>query len=164
MVLAGTEVDIKANGELDYSDSILQTLDIVVASVHSSLNQNKEEMTDRIIKAIENENVDIIGHPTGRIIHRRYEVKLDFDKVFSAAKKHNKFLEINANIERLDLNDVHIKDAIDKGVKLVINTDAHSVDSLDYIKLGIGQSRRGWAKKSDIINTLSYNEFKKILN
>ncbi|MBU2639280.1 MAG: DNA polymerase/3'-5' exonuclease PolX [Nanoarchaeota archaeon] len=162
-ILSGSEVDIKADGSLDYKDNILKKLDIVIASIHSGFSQSKEKITNRVINAIENENVDVIGHLTGRLINRREPYKINLDEVFKAAKKNNKLIEINSQPDRLDLRDVHIREAIENGVKLVINTDAHSVDSLRLIKLGIGQARRGWAKKSDIINTKSYEEFKKYL-
>ena len=162
-ILSGSEVDIKADGSLDYEDNILKKLDVVIASIHSSFNQSREKITSRVVNAIENKNVDIIGHLTGRLINRRQPYKINLDDVFKAAKKNNKLIEINAQPDRLDLKDIYIREAIERGVKLVINTDAHSTDSLKLIKLGIGQARRGWARKADIVNALSYEEFKKYL-
>ncbi|MBS3156951.1 DNA polymerase/3'-5' exonuclease PolX [Candidatus Woesearchaeota archaeon] len=162
-ILAGSEVDIMANGELDYDNKILKKLDIVVASIHSGFNQSEEKITSRIVNAIENENVNIIGHPTGRLINRREGYKINLDAVYKAAKKNNKLLEINSQSDRLDLNWGNIKEAIDKGVKLAINTDAHSAETLWYMKLGVGQARKGWCKKSDIVNTLTFKELKKII-
>src|SRR3989344_2870127 len=144
-------------------NKILKKLDIVVASIHSGFNQSEEKITSRIVNAIENENVNIIGHPTGRLINRREGYKINLDAVYKAAKKNNKLLEINSQSDRLDLNWGNIKEAIDKGVKLAINTDAHSAETLWYMKLGVGQARKGWCKKSDIVNTLTFKELKKII-
>jgi DNA polymerase (family 10) len=144
----------------------LKKLDIVVASVHSGFKSTKEAMTRRIIKAIENPLVDILGHPTGRKINERPAYGLDFPKIFRAAKENNVCLEVNSQPSRLDLNDVNIRSAVDSNVKLVINTDSHSVDQMRFIELGVAQARRGWAEKKDILNTLSLKElpkyFKKI--
>jgi DNA polymerase (family 10) len=112
----------------------------------------KEEMTERIIRAMKNPNVDIISHPTGRLIQKRGEYEIDFDKILRVAKETGTILEINSYPERLDLNDINIKKAKEMGVKMVINTDAHHVDQMRFIELGIAQARRGWAEKEDIIN------------
>ena len=146
------------NGSLDIKDEVLQKLDYVIAGVHSSMKMAKQEMTKRIIKAMENSNVDIISHPTGRLIGRRDEFQMDFDKILEVAKKTGTILEINSNPMRLDLNGFNIRRAKAQGVKMIINTDSHKKEQLDLIEYGIGQAHRGWAEKSDIINTLSVEE------
>lgn len=160
-ILTGTEVDIVEDGSLAFSDDLLKKLDIVVASVHTNLDMAKEAMTKRILKAIENPLVDIIGHPTGRKINEREGYAVDFQKIFRAAKENNVCLEINSQPSRLDLNDVNIRSAVESNVKLVINTDAHSVDQMRFLELGVAQARRGWAEKKDILNTLSLKELPK---
>jgi len=159
-VLAGSEVDILGDGSLDFSDNMLKKLDFVIGAVHSGF---KKDNTKRILKAMENKNVDIIAHPTGRLINKRKEYKLDFDEILRVAKETNKILEINAHQERLDLRDELIRKAVEKNVKLIINTDAHNLNDLRFMKLGIGQARRGWAKKSDIVNTNNLEGLKRIL-
>lgn len=167
-VLKGTECDILKDGGLDLSDDILEKLDIVGASVHSYFNLSKEEQTKRIIKAMENKNVDIIFHPTGRIINQREGLKLDIEAIIKTAKKTGAALEINAYPDRLDLKDEYIRKCVISGVRLSISSDAHSVDHLPYLEWGIAQARRGWAQKTDIINAwpiermLKYLKNKKI--
>ncbi len=162
-VLNGVEVNIQSDGTLDIKDEVLQDLDIVVASIHSGFRQSKEKLTNRIISAMENENVNIIAHPTGRKIKERKAYELDLEKIFETSKETNTFLEINSYPVRLDLNDINVKHVIEAGCKLAINTDSHSTEHLKYIKLGIATARRGWAKKEDIINTLPLSKLKKIL-
>ncbi len=162
-ILHGVEVNITAEGSLDMSNKVLKNLDVVVASIHSGFKNSKEKITYRMIKAMENENVDIIAHPTGRLITKRESYEIDIDEVFEVAKKTNTVLEINSYPERMDLRDVHIRSAIKSGVKLVINTDAHNTDQLHFIKLGIGTARRGWAKKGDIINTRNLKDMLRML-
>ncbi len=157
-ILKGVEVNIRKDGTLDISDKVLAKLDIVLASVHSNFKMPREEMTKRICRAMENPNVDIISHPTARVIQRREGYQVDFEELFKCAKKTGTVLEINAYLNRLDLNDVHIKKAIEAGVKLSIGTDSHSKNQLHNIELGVAQARRGWAKKKDIINIMSYEE------
>lgn len=157
-ILKGIEVNILANGNLDLPDEILKKFDIVVASLHSSLDAPKEKITERLIKATENPNIDIIGHPSGRMINQRPESNLDWPKVFAATKKYHKILEINASPFRLDLKDVYIREAIKNGVKLSIGTDAHSLAELKNLRFGVSQARRGWAEKSDIVNCLTADE------
>ena len=154
-ILQGTEVNITDYGDLDMKDSVLKDFDIVVASIHSGFKNPKEKITKRMVKAMENENVDIIAHPTGRLITKRESYDIDLDEVFDAAKRTNTIMEINSYPERMDLRDSHVRAAIKAGVKLVISTDAHNTDQLHFIKLGIGTARRGWATKDDIINTKS---------
>ncbi len=162
-ILQGVEVNITADGSLDMSDKVLKRLDIVIAAIHSGFKNPKEKMTRRMVKAMENENVDIIAHPTGRLITKREAYEIDLDAVFDAAKKTNTVLEINAYPERMDLKDIHVKAAVKAGVKLAINTDAHNADQLHFMKLGIGTARRGWATKKDVINTRSLKEMLKML-
>lgn len=152
-ILQGVEVNIKDDGTLDMPDKVLKQFDIVVASIHSGFKNPKEKITKRMIKAMENENVDIIAHPTGRLITKRESYDIDLETVFDAAKKTGTVMEINSYPERMDLRDIHVRAAVKAGVKLVISTDAHNTDQLHFIKLGIGTARRGWAKKNDIINT-----------
>jgi len=162
-ILKGAEVDILADGSLDYSDAQLKKLDIVIAAVHSKFKSTEAEMTKRILKALENRHVKILAHPTGRLINTRKPYAVNLSKVFDSCKANNVWPEIDAFPSRLDLNDAHTKDAIEKGVKLVIDTDSHSTDQLRYIEFGIATARRGWARKKDIINTLSWKKFEKLL-
>jgi DNA polymerase (family 10) len=159
-ILKGAEVNILNDGALDIKDEALQKLDYVIAGVHTNFKMEKGEMTERIIRAIKNPNVDIISHPTGRILKRRDEYNCDFDEILRAAKKYNVAMEINSNMYRMDLNDQNIKKAKEAGVKMIINTDSHSTEGLKSMEQGISQARRGWAKKEDIINT---NSLKKLL-
>jgi DNA polymerase (family 10) len=162
-IFTGLEVDIKANGKLDIPDNILAELDVVVASVHSSMNQNEEQMTRRIIAAIENPNVDIIAHPTGRLLGEREPVALNIEAIFRAAVANNTTLEINAMPSRLDLKDAHIYRARELGIKLVISTDTHQTDHLDFMRFGVGAARRGWCQAEDIVNTLPLKKFEDFL-
>ncbi len=153
-ILQGCEANILPDGKIDIKDEVLKKLDFVIAGVHSRFKMTKKEMTERIIRAMKNPNVDIISHPTGRLIQKRDEYQIDFEKILKVAKETGTILEINSYPERLDLNDINIKKAKEMGVKMVINTDAHHVDQMRFIEYGIGQARRGWAEKKDIINTL----------
>src|SRR3989338_6940412 len=162
-LLQGGEVNIKDDGSLDLRDNVLKQLDIVLASIHSGFKNPKEKMTARIIKAMENEHVDIIAHPTGRLLNQRPAYEMDFENILEKARQTNTILEINAYPERLDLNDVHVKSAIKSKVKLSIGTDAHEVNELRYYRLGIATARRGWAEKKDIINTYSVKDMLKLL-
>ncbi len=162
-IFKGAEVDILADGTLDYHDNVLKNLDIVVASIHSRFKSSKEEMTKRILKAMDNPNVKILGHPTGRLINERLPYQVDVDAVFKKAKEKRIALEINAFPSRLDLSDSLSKKAVEMGVKLVISTDSHSTEHLRFMELGIAQARRGWAESKDVLNTLSLNKFKKFM-
>lgn len=162
-ILRGAEVNILADGKLDMKDSVLKELDVVVASVHGGFRQNKKKMTARIISAMENEHVHIIGHPTGRLIQRRKAYDLDFAKIFDASKRTGTVLEINSYPNRLDLKAENARYAIESGCKLVINTDAHSADHLRYIGLGIATARRGWVEKRHVLNTLPLKRLMKVL-
>jgi len=152
-ILQGCECNILNDGSIDIDDKVLARLDYVIAGVHSSFKIEKEKMTERIIKAMKNPNVDIISHPTGRLILRRDEYQIDFDRILKVARGTGTILEINSYPERLDLKDVNIRKAKEAGVKMVINTDSHQKDQMRYIEYGIAQARRGWAEKEDIINT-----------
>ncbi|OGP16470.1 MAG: hypothetical protein A2V21_300715 [Deltaproteobacteria bacterium GWC2_55_46] len=163
MVLKGTEVDIRADGTLDHPESVLKKLDCVVASVHSSFGMGLDEMTARVIKAIRTGLVNILGHPTGRLIGEREPYQLDMEKVMDEAKKHDVSLELNAYPDRLDLNDVHCLLAKQKGVMVAISTDAHSIHHLDNINYGVHTARRGWLEKKDVLNTKSLKELLKVL-
>jgi DNA polymerase (family 10) len=151
--LQGAEVEIRADGQLDYPDEILSSLDIVVASLHTSLRQPRERVTERMLAAVRNPNVDIIGHPTGRLIPNREGADLDMEAVLAAARDSGVALEINANPERLDLEDALVRRALALGCTLSINTDAHAPDNFDLAEYGIATARRGWATAQSVINT-----------
>ncbi|TSC95123.1 MAG: DNA polymerase (family X) [Parcubacteria group bacterium Licking1014_1] len=160
-ILHGCEANIMNDGSIDIEDEVLEKLDYVIAGIHSNMKMDKEQMTLRMIKAAQNRNVDIISHPTGRLIGRRDEYQLDFNKVLEVAKETGTILEINSWPERLDLKDVYIKMAKKIGIKMIINTDAHEKSQMQLMEFGISQARRGWAKKKDIINTQSVEELLK---
>ncbi len=159
VVLHGSEVDIKADGSLDFDDDVLAQLDWVVASPHVALRQEKDAYTARLVKAIANPHVDCIGHPTGRLISRREPAKLDIDAIIAAAAQHNTALELNANPERLDLDALYIKLAVEQGVLISINTDAHDDWMMDLRDYGVNNGRRGWLTADTVINTWSYDVF-----
>lgn len=151
-ILKGCEANIKNDGSIDIDDSALSQLDFVIAGVHSSHKLDKEAQTKRVLAAMANPNVDIISHPTGRLLKKRESIELDMEKVFAAAAKTGTILEINSQPMRLDLNDHNIRRAKDYGIKMVINTDVHVIEHMHYAEYGIAQARRGWATKEDIIN------------
>ena len=153
-VLMGAEVDIKADGSLDYPDDLLERIDVVIASVHMAQQQNERAITGRLISAIENENVDIIGHPTGRIINQREPSEIDFPAVLEAAARTGTALEINAHPSRLDLNDVNARAAKEMGVRMCINSDAHDAGQLQNMKYGVNVARRAWLEKEDLLNAM----------
>ena len=162
-VLCGTECDIKPDGSLDYSDKVLKLFDFVYAGVHSTFKMTREEMTKRVTKAMENEHVDFLAHPTCRLIGRREPFDLDMEQVIDVAKETNTFLEINAFPDRLDLNDLHARLGKEKGVKFVLGTDAHSLTHLDFMQYGVATARRGWLEKKDVLNTYSLKEIERFL-
>jgi DNA polymerase (family 10) len=162
-IMAGIEVDILADGDLDLSDSVLEQMDVVVASVHSAFNQEAQQMTDRLLRALSNKNVSILGHPTGRLLLRRDAYPFDMDAVLKAALKNRVAMELNAYPDRLDLNDVHLRMARERGVKIVINTDAHHTSHFEKIKYGILQARRAWLTPKDVLNTLPEKEFRQAM-
>ena len=159
-IFSGIEVDILADGDLDLSDSVLAEMDIVIASVHSVFNQEPAKMTDRLLKAIANPNVSLIGHPTGRIQLRRDAYHYDMHAVLTAAAQHKVAMELNSYPDRLDLNDVHLRQAKQHGVKIVINTDSHHTSHLEKIRFGVLQARRAWLTKQDVLNTLPAQKFR----
>jgi DNA polymerase (family 10) len=152
-VLKGAEVNINKDGTLDIEDETLAKLDVAGVAVHSHLNLSREDMTRRVIRAMENPHADILFHPTNRVLNRREPADLDIDAVIAAAKRTGTILEIDAYPDRLDLKDEHVRKAVAAGVKLAIDTDAHNINHLPYLDFGIATARRGWAQKSDIINT-----------
>jgi DNA polymerase (family 10) len=161
-VLKGAEVDILNGGELDYPKEILEELDIVIGSVHSSLKMPKEKMTARIMNALENEHLDILGHPTGRLIGKRPPYEADYSRIFEAAAENGKVLEIDGQPERMDLNDSNILAAREHGAKFCIDTDSKSTSNLGNMRYGLGMARRGWLTREDVVNTYPYNKLKKI--
>jgi DNA polymerase (family 10) len=162
-ILAGSEVDIKQDGRLDFDDSVLKDLDIVIASIHQGFGNSKDINTKRIVAAIENPYVNIIGHPTGRLIGQRAPYELDMQSIVESAAKHKTALEINSFYLRLDLNDEHARLAKTAGAKLCINTDTHTKDNFNYMIFGVLTAQRGWIEKSDCLNTLDYNQLKQFL-
>ena len=158
-LLAGIEVDILKTGKLDLDDEVLAQLDVVVASVHSYMSQGRAEMTDRILAALENPYVQILAHPTGRLVLRRDPFDYDMERILDAAKTHGVVVECNAFPDRLDLKDVHLRMAKERGVKIVISTDAHSFAHFPLMKYGVITARRGWVEKKDVVNTLPTEQF-----
>jgi DNA polymerase (family 10) len=157
-LLTGTEVDIRADGTLDYADDLLAELDVVVASVHSSMHQDKERMTARVLRALRNPHVDVLGHPTGRLIGQREPIALDLEAVFREAARTGTALEINAMPDRLDLRDVHVSRARELGVRFVIATDAHPPGQMELMRLGVSVARRAWCGPEHILNTRRVEE------
>ncbi len=157
-VLKGIEVDIKPDGSLDLPEDLLSRLDIVVAAVHTRFSLSTEEMTRRLVRAIENPAVDIIAHPTGRLIARRDPYQVDIDRLIDACRACNKALELNAYPERLDLSDLHCRKAKEKGVKVAISTDAHRQGNLEWMAYGLATARRGWLEPGDVLNCLALDQ------
>lgn len=162
-LLAGIECDIRPDGSMDLADDCLAALDVVVASVHSAFNQDEAQMTERVLRAVANPFVDIIGHPTGRILLRRDPYKLDLSRLIDAASASGVALEINCQIDRLDLSDVNAKAAHDRGVNIVISSDAHSRGAFRTLRWGVQGARRAWLTKGDVLNTRSLDEFRRAL-
>jgi DNA polymerase (family X) len=159
-VLAGIECDILADGSLDLSEDCLAELDLVIASAHSHFGQSEAQMTERLLRAMESPVVDVIGHPTGRLILRREPYRIDLERVVDEAARHGVSLEINSQIDRLDLSDPHARLARDRGVKLVINTDAHSRAAFGTLRWGVTVARRAWLEARDVLNTLPIEAFR----
>jgi DNA polymerase (family 10) len=153
------EIDILKDGSLDMPEDILQGLDLVLVSVHSFMNMDKAAMTERVIRALEHPQVDILAHPTGRILNRREPFELDVEAVLQAAASLEVAVELNAHPERLDLHNGHLRRAKELGVRVAINTDAHSVRGLGYMPYGVDQARRGWLEREDVLNALPLGEF-----
>jgi DNA polymerase (family 10) len=162
-LLAGIECDIRADGSLDLADECLAALDIVIASVHSGFAQEREQMTARILRAIENPHVDVLGHPTGRLLLRRQPYAVDIEAVVDAAARTGVAVEINSLPDRLDLNDVHAKLARDRGARLVVSSDAHSGGALAAIRWGVLVARRAWLEPAHVLNTRPFDEFRGML-
>lgn len=160
-ILAGCECDILASGQMDFPDEVLAQLDIVLAAVHSRFKQGKEEMTRRIIRALENPYVNILVHPTGRLIGERAPYEVDLEAVFEAAKAQGKAVEINSYPQRLDLNDLHARRAREMGVKIAIDTDTHFLDHLGNMAFGVAVARRAWVEKKDVVNTMPLKDLLK---
>lgn len=158
-VLKGAEVNINKDGSLDIKDEVLAELDVVGIAVHSHFNLPRREMTERIKRAMRNPNADILFHPTGRVIQKREPYDVDMDEIIRTAKETGTVLEVDAYPDRLDLKDEHVRKAIEAGVKLVIDSDAHSVNHMRFLEFGVAQARRGWARKNDILNTLPEKDF-----
>jgi DNA polymerase (family 10) len=160
-ILKGTEVDILSDGKLDLSEKVLEKLDLVVAAVHSGFKQDKERMTKRIIRAIEDPLVHVVAHPSGRLLGARDPYEVEIEQVMEAAKQHSKALEINAYFERLDLDDIHCRKAKEMGIRVAIGTDSHHLDQMWMISLGVAVARRGWLEPIDVLNTLPLKEILK---
>lgn len=152
-ILHGTEMEIRADGSLDFQDDLLESLDFVIAALHTGLSQSRQQVTERMLNAIENKHVDMIAHPTGRLIGRRSGADLDMTQIIQAAARTGTILEVNANPARLDLKDTHIKMAMDNHVKIAINTDAHHIDQLSLMPFGVVTGRRGWASSENVVNS-----------
>lgn len=162
-LLSGSEINIGLDGSLDYPDDLVAALDWVVASVHTSFNVSKRQMTERVLTAIENPDVDCIGHLTGRLIGRREPYGIDVEAVAEAAARTGTMIEINGNPNRRDLSDLHARLAVEAGVKIVLNTDAHGVDTLDNMAYAVATARRAWLTADDVANTRGWTQFKKLL-
>jgi DNA polymerase (family 10) len=163
VILKAIEVDILKDGRLDLPDDILKKLDVVIGAVHSDFKLSRQKQTERILRAMDNPFLNILAHPSGRLINRREAYEVDLERLIEAAAERNCFMELNAHPDRLDLNDVFCKTAKDLGVKIAVSTDAHSVDSLEHMRLGILQGRRGWLEAGDVLNTRSWMELKKLI-
>jgi DNA polymerase (family 10) len=162
-ILTGSEVDILADGSLDFPENILKKLDVVIASAHTGWKTPEKKMTERMITALENKHLDILGHPTGRIIQQREPFAINLGQIYDVAEEKKKILEIDGIPDRLDLRDVDVKAAIEKGVMLCIDSDAHMPDELKYVEFGVFNARRGWAEAKNILNTRPFRELKKFL-
>jgi len=162
-IFCGTECDIKTDGTLDYNDKILKKFDFVYIGIHSGFKMNKDKMTDRIIKGMDNENVNFLAHPTGRLIGKRDPYEVDIEKIIDVAKETDTLIEINAFPDRLDLDDYHVKLAKEKKIKFVLGTDSHNLNHLLFMKFGIATARRGWLEKKDVLNTYKLKEIEKML-
>jgi len=157
-ILTGSEVNIKADGGLDFPDEVLAELDVVVASVHSAMGQDMVKMTDRVIRALHSPHMDIFGHPTTRLLGQRDPIQVDMEAVFQAALETGTALEVNASPSRLDLKDSHVRRAVELGIPLVVSTDAHHPDQLAQMPYGVATARRGWAGPAHILNTRPLEE------
>jgi len=159
-VLKSAEVDILEDGRLDYSDHVLKELDLTICSIHSKFRLSQDQQTERVLRAMDNRYFTILGHATGRLLLKRPGYELDLERILKHAQQTSCFLEINSSPDRLDLSDEHAQMAKQLGVKLAINTDAHSIRELDYMSAGLNQARRGWLESDDVLNTRSWKELK----
>jgi DNA polymerase (family 10) len=157
-LLAGAEANVLKDGSLDVSDDALAQLDVVVASVHSAMKMDREEATERLVSAVRHDEVDILGHPSGRLINSREGYDYDFDAVLEAADQEGVALEVNANPRRLDIRDTQVKACVEAGVPVAVNTDAHTPSEYDYVEYGVATARRGWAEEDDVVNTRTAEE------
>ncbi|WP_066063643.1 DNA polymerase/3'-5' exonuclease PolX [Neobacillus soli] len=164
LILSGVEMDILPDGTLDFEDEFLADMDFVIASIHSAFSQSKEKIMERLKTALTNAHVDLIAHPTGRKIGRRQGYDIDIDLLIELAKETNTALELNANPNRLDLASEHLRKAQDAGVKILINTDAHKMDTLKHMEIGVSTAKKGWIKKSSVINALDKNDLLEFLH
>ena len=162
VVLKGAEVDILEDGSLDLPDTVLEALDLTVGAIHHRFRLSRRKQTERVLRAMDSRHLNILAHPTGRLLHERAAYDIDLERIMQAAKERGCFLEINAQPLRLDLNDDYIKLAKEMGLKLAISTDAHWTSELDLMRFGIDQARRGWLEAGDVINTLSWNNLKSL--
>ena len=162
-ILKGAEVDILADGHLDIKDDVLTQLDFVTVSIHSRMKDDKKTMTERVCRALENKNVHLLGHPTGRLLLKRSEFEIDLESVFESAKKYKVAMELNAHPQRLDLNAGNLRAATKLGIRIAINTDAHRVSELDNMQYGVFEARRGWLEKSNVLNTYSLKELQSLI-
>ncbi len=153
-ILKGTKMDIQADGKLDFPERVLEKLDIVVAGVHSSFKQDRKKMTERIIRALETPHVHVLAHPSGRLLGGREPYEVEMEEVMEAAQRFGKTLEINAYFERLDLDDIHCRKAKEMGVRVATGTDAHHIDQMWMMSLGVAVAKRGWLEPPDMLNTL----------
>jgi DNA polymerase (family 10) len=163
-ILKGAEVDILAKGGLDIVDDVLSQLDVVTGSIHSRMKDSKKVMTERVCHALENKYIHILGHPTGRLIGKRSEFEIDLKQVFDVAKDNGVVMELNAHPHRLDLNTGNLRAAVKAGLKIAINTDAHIIAELDYMRFGVYQARRGWLTPNDVINTYTLKRLVRVLS
>ncbi len=163
-ILKGIEVDILPSGELDLDDSVLSQLDVVVASVHSHLKDDRATMTERVVTALGNRHVDILGHPTGRMLLRRPRIEIDLERVFEAARENQVIMELNSHPVRLDLNDANLRLAKEMGLLIAINTDSHRTQELENLRFGVAQARRGWLTAEDVINTRSVDDLLRMMS
>ena len=163
-LLTGTEMDIKPDGSLDYSDEVLSDLDIVIASIHSAMDQDQAIMTKRVISAMQSPHVDVICHLTARLLERRAPVMMDVESVLEAAVLTGTVMEINCSPDRLDLKADHVRRAVDLGVIFAINTDSHRINQFDNLRFGVQTAIRGWVEKKQVVNTLTFHELQRFLN
>jgi DNA polymerase (family 10) len=162
-VLKGIEVDILEDGSLDMNDSVLSQLDLTVCAIHGGFRSSRAKQTERVIRAMDNPYFNILAHPTGRLINRRTAYEIDIARVMEAALERGCYLELNAQPDRLDLDDVHCRMAKDMGLKIAISADAHAKSNLEYMRFGVDQGRRGWLEPDDVLNTRPWRQLAKLL-